>query len=224
MAQVHFEVGTSQLMSGNYPQALSELITAERLDPSNPLIQNNLGLAYSLRGNPPLAEVHLRKAIALRSNYTDAKNNLAQVLLDRGQYDLAITEATQVANDLTYAEPEKPQIIIGTAYFKKNQFSQALPYLQKAIEYQRDSCLAHSFYGRTLYELRNLKRASDALDQAVGFCQRLQFDEPHYYSALTYYQLGQRAKAEARFESLLKLYPQGKYIDKSKEMLETIRR
>ena len=57
-----------------------------------------------------------------------------------------------------------------------------------------------------------LSRA-DALDRAVSFCQKNLYDEPHYYSALTYFQLGQTAKAESRFEELLKLYPRGQYRD-----------
>ena len=41
MARLHLQIGTSQLESGNYPQAIEELLKAEKLDSSDPVIQNN---------------------------------------------------------------------------------------------------------------------------------------------------------------------------------------
>ncbi len=224
LAKMHLQVGTSQLQSGNYPQALSELLAAEALDDEDPVIQNNLGLAYFLRERVDLAEIHVRKALDLKKNYSDARNNLSRILIERGQYPEAIKEAQEVTQDLTFPSPEKPLINLGTAYFKLGNYDESKKKFLKALEFRRDHCLANSYYGRSLFELKDYKRASEALDRAVGFCQRSQFDEPHYYSALAYFELGQREKAEARFEEMIKLYPQGKFIDKAKNMLETIRR
>ncbi|PIS10732.1 MAG: hypothetical protein COT73_07710 [Bdellovibrio sp. CG10_big_fil_rev_8_21_14_0_10_47_8] len=224
MADLHLQIGTSQLNSGNYPQALQELLTAEDLDGDNPVIQNNLGLAYFVRNRYDLSEKHIRKALDQKSDYTDARNNLARLLIEKGQLDEAIKEAKSAAEDLTYTSPEKPMINLGLAYFKQGKFAEAKTHFLKAIDYQRDNCLANSYYGRSLYELKDKARAAAALDRAVGFCQRTQFDEPHYYSALTYYAMGQKDKAVARFEELIKLYPNGAYVDKSKIMLETIRK
>lgn len=224
VARLHLQIGTSQLNAGNYPQALSELLTAESLDPNNPITQNNLGLTYFFRERNDLAEIHLRKAISLKPDYSDARNNLSRILIERGRYEDAIKEAQKVVDDLTYASPDKPLLNVGIAQFKLNQFQQARKTFQKAIDYQRDSCLGHSYLGRSLFEMKDYQRAAEALDKASGFCQKSQFDEPHYYSALSYYQIGQIQKAEARFEGLLKLYPQGKYTEKAKSMLETIRR
>ncbi len=221
---LHLQTGTSLLSDGNFPQALSELLIAENLDPENATIQNNLGLVYFFRERTDLAETHLRKALKLLPEYTDARNNLARVLIERGKYNEAIQEAQIANNDLTYPNPEKPLINLGVAQFKLAHFEVAKRNFQKAVEIQRDNCLAQSYYGRTLYELRDYRRAAEALDRAVGFCQRSQFDEPHYYSALSYFELGQNEKAQARFEELLKLYPQGKYVDKAKTMLDTIQR
>lgn len=223
-AKLHLRIGTSHLNNENYPMALNELLTAAELDPSNPVIQNNLGLTYFFRERFDLAENHIRKALKLDEKYSDARNNLSRVLIERGRYTEAAQEAQIVIQDLLYTSPEKPLINLGLAQFKMGQFETAKKNFQKALDYQRDNCLAQSFYGRTFFEMKDYNRASEALDRAAGFCQRSQFDEPHYYSALSYYQLGQKSKAEARFESLLKLYPNGRYNEKAKTMLETIRR
>ncbi len=217
-------VGTSQLQDGSYPQALEELLRAQSYDPTNPAIQNNLGLAFFMRERFDLAEIHIRKALEINATYTDARNNLSRVLIERGQYPLAIAEAQKVIDDLTYPNPEKGLINQGVAFFKLNQFQRAKENFLKALGFQRDNCLANSFYGRSLLELKDHKNASEALDTAVGFCQRMQFDEPHYYSALAYFELGQKAKSENRFEELIRLYPQGKFSGKAKSMLEIIRK
>lgn len=223
-AELHLRIGTSYLMNGDYPQALNELLIAESLDPENAVIQNNLGLAYMVRDRYELAENHIRNALKINSSYSDARNNLSKVLIERGQYNEALKEAKKVMEDLTYSFPEKPLINSGIAEFKLGQFSKSRETFLRAIEIQRDNCLAHSYYGRSLYELRDYKKASEALDKAVGFCQRSQFDEPVYYGALSYYQLGDRVKSESRFEQILKMYPNGQYSDKAKSMLEVMRK
>lgn len=223
-AALHAQIGTSALSTGQYPQALSEMLAAEQLDPKNPSIQNNLGLAYYFRERTDLAEIHIRKALELDPNYTDARNNLSRVLAERGQYQLAFDEARRASEDLTYLNPDKPQVNMGIALFKMQKFEEARGHFLKAIQYQHDSCIANSFYGRSLYELKEMPRAAEALDRAVSFCQKDLYDEPLYYSALTYFQMGNKEKSEARFQELLKLYPNGLYRDKSKEMLDTIRR
>lgn len=218
------QIGTGSLQSGQYPQALSELLTAEQLDGHNPEIENNLALAYYFRERADLAEIHLRKSLELKPDYTDARNNLSRVLADRGQFKEAFEQARYASEDLTYPDPAKPQINMGIAAFKMGNYSEARARFLKALQYQHDNCLANSYYGRSLYELKDFRHAAEALDRAVSFCQRELYDEPHYYSALTYFQLGQKAKAETRFQELIKLYPNGQYRDKAKEMLDTIRR
>lgn len=223
-ALVYLQVGTSQLQNGNYPQAMSSLLQAEKLDPDNPSIQNNLGLAYYVRDYFPQAEKAFRKAIHLKPDYTDAKNNLGRSLIELNRYQEAIQVLQIAEKDLTYGFPEKPLINLGLAYFKMEKFDLAKNYFAKALNVQKENCFAFNYYGRSLYELKKFSEASNALDRAVGFCQINQFDEPHYYSALAYYQSGNHAKAEARLEELLKLYPQGKYQERARIMLETFRR
>jgi type IV pilus assembly protein PilF len=210
--------------SGNYPQALSELLKAEKLDSSSPTIQNSLGLAYYFRQRLDLAEVHLRKAVSLQSTYSEARNNLGRVLSDAGKLDEAIIEFKKVIADLTYVSPERAFTNLGLTQFRLGQYEVAKKTLTKSLEIQRENCLAQSYFGRCFYELKDYRRATETLDRAVGYCQRILFDEPHYYSALSYYQLGQSAKAESRLEELIKLYPDGRYTEKAKSMLETIRR
>jgi tetratricopeptide (TPR) repeat protein len=104
------------------------------------------------------------------------------------------------------------------------KFDKARIYFEKSLAIQRTNCLAHSFLGRALYEEKKFDKAALELDRAIGFCQKDGFDEPHYYSGLSYFDLGAKDKAIARLEALIKLFPGGKYADKARSMLEVMKR
>ena len=217
-------MGTSLLESGNYPQALSELLIAEKLDDSSSLIQNNLGLAYLARERTDLAEEHIRKAVKLKSDFTDAKSNLGRVLIERKKFAEADKFLHDALSDLTYPHPEKPLLNLGLSSFRQGRFQEAKKYVLKSLDFQRSSCLGQTLYGRSLFELKDYAGSASTLDQAIGFCQNDQPDEPQYFSALAYYQNGEQRKAETRLEEILKLYPNGRYRDRARSMLETMRK
>lgn len=223
-AELLLRVGTSQMEAGDHPAALKSLLEAEKEDSRNPIIQNNLGLLYFFRERYEPAEQHLRRAIELKSDYPDAKNNLGRILIEKGQPREAIPILQDVLKDLTYDRPAKVTFNLGLAYFRLKNYKEARNYFNKTLQFGRDNCLARSFLGRTYFESQDFQKASETLDAAVGFCKAQQFDEPHYYSALAYYQLGEKSKAEARLEEVIKMYTHGKYFDQAKTLLDTMRR
>ena len=223
-AELHLRMGTSLLEGGSYPQALSELLTAEQLDPSHPVTQNNLGLVYFARGKNDLAETHIRKALHLNPNYTDAKINLGRILIEQEKYVEADHTLEQAAQDLTYPAPEKPLLNLGLSSFRQKKFKGAKDYLSKSLDFQRNSCLAQTLYGRSVYELKDYAAAASSLDLAIGFCRHEQADEPQYYSAMAYFQSGDQQKAETRLNEIIKIYPNGRYRDRARSLLETMRK
>ncbi len=223
-SDLHQRMGLSLYDQGNYPMALREFLIAEKLNPNNPVVQNNLGLTYFMRERYALSEKHVKRALKLNPNYTDARNNLARILIEEGKYKEAEGELILALNDLTYTGQDRIYLNLGLVFFNQSQYEKARDHFVKSVGLQRDSCTGHSFLGRTYFELKNYEKASEVLDNAIGFCQKNFFDEPHYFSALTYYRLGQVEKAAARFEEILKLYPQGQYRDKSRAMLELLKK
>lgn len=224
LAVKYLQVGSSQLESGSYPQALATLLKAESLDPENPVIQNNLGLAYFVRDHFDEAISHIQKAIEIKSDYSDAYNNIGKVYLEMGDHTNAIINLEKALSDLTYTSPEKPLVNLGTVYFKLKNYKRAEVYFEKALSLHRENCLAHTYLGRCFYEEKKYDKASLELDRATGFCQKSGFDEPQYYAGISYFELGSRDKAIARLENLIKLYPSGKYAEKARSMLEIMKR
>lgn len=223
-ADLHLRLGVAHIESGNYPYALQELLKAQELDPKNPAIQNNLGQVYFYRERFELAEKHLRKALELEPRYSDARNNLGRVLMEEGKFAEAEKQVRAVIDDLTYGSPEKAYINLGLIKFNQKDYPAARANFSKVLQTQTDDCIANTYLGRSLFEEKDYGRATEALDRAIGFCQKNLYDEPHYYSALAYYRLGDRSKSVARFEELVKYYPTGKYREKAKGMLSLIRK
>ncbi len=223
-SDLHQRLGLSLYEQGNYPLALREFLVAEQLNPSNPAVQNNLGLTYFMRERYELSEKYVRKALKLNPDFTDARNNLGRILIEEGKYKDAEKELTFALNDLTYTGQDRIYMNLGLLYFNQEQFEKARDMFLKSVHLQKDSCTGHNFLGRSYFELKNYDKAAEVLDSAIGYCQKNFYDEPHYYSALTYYRLGRIEKATARFEEILKLYPQGQYRDKARSMLEILKK
>jgi type IV pilus biogenesis/stability protein PilW len=221
-AVLHLQIGTGYLTSGQYPMAMAELLKAEELDPRNPLILNNLGLAFFVRGKYKQAEDKFRAAIHLQSKFSDAKNNLGRVLIETGRANEALKVLREVEGDLTYQYNEKTYSNLGLAYFSLGNYKKAEDYLSRSLEIRRQSCTTADFYGRTLLEMKRLTQAATALDQAIEFCRQEKFEEPIYFSAMSYFSLGEKEKTRARLDELIKDYPKSKYVTKAKGMLELL--
>ena len=216
--QLHMNLGTSMLAKGNYRASLVELREAAKLDPSSPSIQNNLGLNYYLLEQPILAEKHLRKAVELDANYSDAHNNLSRVLIDLGQFDEAQLHAKKVIDDLTYPQPEKAWLNLGLSYFSQRKFDRATASLEKASRLDPKNCLAFTLLGRTQFELGKFHEAARILDSGSKYCKQQGFDESLYYSGLAYFKAGDRDRAIARLDELVKNFPDGRYKKQAESM------
>jgi type IV pilus assembly protein PilF len=223
-ADLKMQVAVSYLSANNLPLALKELLEAAELDPSNPYIQNNLGIVYFMREKYELANKYFLRALDLDSRFTDARNNLARLMIEQKQYSKAQKILDTVLSDLTYTNTFSAYFNYGLSWFNQNQFSKAKDYFEKALNENRTDCYSQVYYGRTLLELKTLNEASQQLDQATHFCGSENVDEAHFYSAIAYYRLGLTEKSTARFEELQKIFPNGKNFKKSTQMLELIKK
>lgn len=222
LAQVHLQIGTRYLTERNYPSALKELLEAEKYDSNDPIIQNNLGLAYYVRADFEKAKLHLKKAISLDPKYGDARSNYGRLLLDTGHASDAVEEFKSVVNDLTYPQPEKAKVNLGIAYLSVKKYKDAEKAFVSAIELNKNYCPAYIFLGRSFYDQNEFARAAKRLDQAVAVCKNEGFDEPQYFSAMAYMKLGEKEKAIARLEEIVDLTPKSAYAEKSRQFLKSL--
>lgn len=221
-ARLHLQIGTSFLAQKNYPGALKELLEAEKFDPKDAVIQNNLGVAYFVRKELALSEKHLKQAMTLDPNYSEARSNYGLLLLEKEDYKGALSHFNTVAKDLVYSQPEKARVNIGIAYFHLKNFKSAEDAFLKAIDINRNFCPAWTYLGRTLMEQKKLDAAALRLDQAVSVCKKLDNSESEFYSAIAYAKLGEKERAVARLEGILDTDPNGIFADKSRKLLRSL--
>ncbi len=222
-ANLYLELGTSYLIHGDYPLALKALLRSEHLDPTNASTENNLGLTYYVMQHFDQAQIHFKKALQIRPDFTEAENNLGRLYIDVGLYKKAIYELKIATADLTYTSAAKAWSNLGQAYFLSGEFSEAEGAFRKSLQTRHDDCSTLDFYGRTLFELHDYRPAAESLDQAIGVCGRSKFDEPHFYSGMSFYKLGDIDKARARLNELVSLFPQSQYAPQAKKMLEILK-
>jgi type IV pilus assembly protein PilF len=225
-AALHARIGTALLQQGRYPDALRELSVAEKLDPKSATTENNLGLVYFMREKYQLAADHIELALAIQPTYSEARNNYGRILIELGRYTDAISQLHKVINDLTYSDPAKALVNLGLAYFRKGDYAQAKATFAKALESNRENCLAQTLYGRSLFEMSQFELAAHSLDNASIVCQAKNgpgYDEPQYYSGLAYYKLGQTSAAVSRMEDVMKLSPDGHYAKKAESLLKLMK-
>ncbi len=219
----YVQLAEKQLATGQNPQALGTLLKGEQVDPSNPLIHNQLGLVYFAFGKFEKSAEHLKKAVNLDGALSEARNNYARTLIELGSFVEAREQLTVVVNDLTYLKQPLAYSNYGLSFFREKKYKDAIPWLQKSIAGNKNNCLTYSTYGRALYELKDYRGAIPIFDVAVHLCKRNNYDEAHYFAALTYFKSGDKTKGIALMNETLLLYPDGSYQSKASSMLELMR-
>jgi Tfp pilus assembly protein PilF len=221
-SELRLQLGTSYLRQGNYPLALKELLAAEELAPKNPQIQNNLGLLYFAREKYDLSAKHFARAYEFDNKYTDAKNNLARVQIELKQYASAERLLKEVSADLTYQFQAKADMNYGLLEFSRGRYKEAKTHFRKVLQQEREDCFAQVFLGRTYLELKETSQAVDQLEKATTFCKMNGIDDAHYFAAIALYRTGDKDQSLVRFKEAVSLFPQGKYRDQSKKMIDII--
>jgi len=221
-AQLHLQLGTSLLESGQYPEALRALSEAYHLDPDNPAIMNNLALAYFYRGKPRIAVSYWEKALTLNPQDTEAMNNLGRVLIELKQFERAQSLLQKASEDLMYSYPEKPQYNLGLLYFEQKDFTRAVRHLKQALHYKRDMPQAWLLLSRAYIQQRSFQDAAAAADMAAAHLAYENVHEALYLAGLSYQKAGQTDQAKQRLSELIRLYPQSRYKTEAQRILQSM--
>ena len=204
-AQVTRALGEAYMQQGNITEALRELLKAEKLNPNDHLLHNDLGLAYMAKQRLEKAEFHFKKAIDLRTEYAPAKNNFGTVYLVKKDWDAAIAQFQTVVGDILYATPHYPLTNMGIAYFNKKDYVNAEKYYREALDLQPEFRLALRGLGKTYIALNKLSEAVSTLEKAVKTAPQhadLQMD-----LANAYHMQGQTKKALFAYRKVTSLAP-----------------
>ena len=170
-----------------------------------------------------MAEKHYLKALSLDSKFTDVRNSLARLYIDTSRFNKAEEYLKAAMNDLTYIPYHRTLTNYGVLEFKRKKFSKAVEYFRKSLEKDRENCETNVYLGRSYLEDNETDRAIQQLEKSISFCSQVNSDAAHYYSAIALYRKNEVARAQTRFEEVVKIFPDGFHNDKARKMLSLIK-
>jgi type IV pilus biogenesis/stability protein PilW len=180
----HYQMGVTYMSEGKSPQAIKELLEAQKLSSRNADIEHALGLAYQQKGLPEQAVEQYKKALDIDPKLTEARNNLGTAYLASGKLDEAAAEFEQCLKDKNYATPEKAAYNLGVVYFNKKDIDKAIEYYQKAVSLRDDNSNAYYNLGYCQEEKKALPKALEYYKKAASLDSS--FKEAYYRMGVIY--------------------------------------
>lgn len=219
-AEAHRELGEAFLYEDNYAAALRELTAAQKKNPSDPLVYNDIGLVYMSRNRPTEAQQYFSKALSLKPDYGDAKLNLAVAYLKNERWDEAIEHLHALESDMLYTSQQRAQLNLGYAYYMKSDYAAAAKYYGKVIQYYQDGFSKDITYiqgllGQARVSLRTGKARQALNDLDTALSETPQIPELHFYRGQALEQLGDVTSARNAYLRVIELAPQGELAKKT---------
>ncbi|PID73825.1 MAG: hypothetical protein CSB33_01770 [Desulfobacterales bacterium] len=205
------DVGEVYMNESQFTLALKELLRAEALDPSDPALQNNLGLTYLAKEMPAKAAAHFKKALKYKPDYTAARNNLGFALLVMEKWKEAIGVLEQVLGDVLYTTLHFPLTNLGWAYYNLGEYEKAADYYERALEKQGRYVVAMRGLARTYRRMERYREALEVLNQALDITPRF----PPLYAEMAeiYRSAGDMRSAVIVYKKIIALFPNTRYAD-----------
>jgi tetratricopeptide (TPR) repeat protein len=210
-AVIYFGSGTQSLMNAQYTDALTNLLKANAIEPNNPIILTNLGMAYYFKEEKETAVKYLEKSIKLDPDNSDAKLNLASIYYNDGDIDRAEKLYKLVLKDLTYDKQARTHYNLGMLELQKRSNAVAAEnYFKKAIKEDDNYCSAYFQLALIQFNRRQFNTAlKNFKESTMGTC----YESPagHYYQALSMVELKNFLDARLKFDEISTKFPKTVY-------------
>lgn len=157
-SKAHRNIGKALVQLGQLDSAIGSFNTAASLDPSDPTIYFNLGLAYNCRDDYETAFENYRHALVLDPHYVEARYTLAKALKDTGHTAESLAEYELVLQE--FPNHHRAMNGLATCCLAQHDSERALELLGRAISQAPESALAHYNLGLAL---NNLEQFDEAL-------------------------------------------------------------
>ena len=171
------------------------LKTAQKLAPNDYLVCFHLGALYYTDSQFSRAQPPLEKSLSLNPDYVPARLFLGLTLEELGQEQSAIDcyrRAIKIAERSGF-KGDQPYLYLGRLLYRQNRMDDSLPYLQKAVDANPQSCEGLCLLARALIHKSRQAEAIAALNQ----CRRAdpRYPEAHYLLSRLYVKQGKTEEA-----------------------------
>ena len=171
---LEFYTGIANAAMEKYSEALSHFTSAELLaktsEPGrlNQVFYFQLGSTYERSGNIPEAVKAFRKCLEIAPDYAEALNYLGYMWAERGEN---LEEARDMIEKALKKEPDNAAFLdsLGWVYYKLKKPSEALSYLNSAIEHtDKPDPTLFDHLGDIHLELKEIDKAREAYGKALA--------------------------------------------------------
>lgn len=215
------QLGEAYMAEQNYTMALSEFLNAEKLDPKDYLLYQDLGIVYMAKGEPETAIPQFKKALEIKPDLATAKNNLGAAYLAMKDWDSAIACFKSLTKDLLYATPHYPLANLGKAYYEKKEFTEAEKYYQEALKVEPGFVNALIGLGKTYISMGKVQQAAEYFQRAVEAAPLLA--EAQFELADANRLLGDLEKAKQGYARVIELSPNTDLAREAKQAIYDLR-
>lgn len=221
-ANIFFNQGTQELQRGEYTKALTHLLKANKYNPDDSKILNNLGMAYYFKDAQAKAIILIKRSIKLDPTNSDAINNLGTIYLRANDLKKAEAMYKKVIKDLTYEFQFRTYYNLGIIEREKNHIKKAFGYFKKSLQLEKAYCPSNFELGKIYYNSKKYSKALERFKNAsYGKCYN--DPDPVYYQALTHIKLDQFALAKEKLEDLISRFSLTKYETMARSQLRNIK-
>jgi tetratricopeptide (TPR) repeat protein len=200
-------IASDAILADRMDIAEQALTTARRLAPDDYLILFNLGAFYYTNSRFSQAEPMLRESAKLNPQYVPTRLFLGLTLEELGQEQSAAASYLQAIDIAERSEfrGEQPYLYLGRLLYRQNKMTASLPYLQKAVQANPQSCESLCLLARVLSVQGQETRVVATLNQCLHAYPK--YPEAHYLLSRAYVREGraeEAAKELALFQQLKK--------------------
>jgi len=137
---------------------------------------------------------------------------------------LAVNAFKKAADDATYRTPSNAYNNLGSIYFKKGDYQNAVKSYNKALELFPSFSLCYRNLGLVYEKTGKDDEAVKAYKQAISFSP--DYAVAHFYLGKLYHRLNKRAEASKELKKSVELDPAAPFADEAERLLkdQTIKR
>ncbi|MFS8823059.1 tetratricopeptide repeat protein [Synechococcus sp. W60.2] len=172
LVEAHINLGTALLEQGQPEAAIEAYRAALALQPDRPRVYFNLATAFRKLQQPERALDYYHVAFGLQPDYAEAHRGLANLLSDRKLRKVFSNGLLDSMAHLSRALGVRPNL--AEAYFEAGcllldqlRFKEAIPLLEKALEYKPDFALAYNNLGLAYRHLNEPEKEEIQYRQAL---------------------------------------------------------
>lgn len=223
MAATRISLGLGYLRMGNMAQAKQNLEKAKKFSPKMVQVYTAFAHYYETVGENELAVSSFETALSIKSDDADTLNNYGVYLCRQGLTEAAEKQFLKAIAVPSYVHVAKSYENLASCFLKKDNFTKAEVYLNKAIMHSPGN-------SSILFQMVRLQYALGEFEKAKFYEQRFEkvtrrfTPESLALAFKVYWKLGQRRTAKNYAAMLVKMYPQSweskQYLLNELELIE----